>query len=100
MKLQVQSIHFTADAKLLDFLQKKLDKLETFNDSIIDGEVFLKLDKNESKGYKVVNIKLNIPGNEIVIKEQRETFQEAIDHAYDILKNQLVKHKEKSVSHS
>lgn len=99
MKLQVQSIHFTADVKLLDFLQKKLDKLETFNDSIIDGEVFLKLDTNDAKGNKVVNIKLNIPGNSIVVKEQRSTFEEAIDVSYDILKNQLSKLKEKSVSH-
>ena len=99
MKLQVQSIHFTADVKLLDFLQKKLDKLETFNDSIIDGEVFLKLDTNDAKGNKVVNIKLNIPGNAIVVKEQRDSFEEAIDHSYDILKNQLSKLKEKSVSH-
>lgn len=99
MKLQVQSIHFTADVKLLDFLQKKLDKLETFNDSIIDGEVFLKLDTNDAKGNKVVNIKLNIPGNSIVVKEQRSTFEEAIDVSYDILKNQLSKLKEKSVAH-
>jgi putative sigma-54 modulation protein len=98
MKLQVQSIHFTADVKLLDFLQKKLDKLETFNDSIIDGEVFLKLDTNDAKGNKVVNIKLNIPGNSIVVKEQRSTFEEAIDASYDILKNQLSKLKEKSLS--
>ncbi|ABG60635.1 ribosome hibernation-promoting factor, HPF/YfiA family [Cytophaga hutchinsonii] len=99
MKLQVQSIHFDADVKLLDFLQKKLDKLETFNDSIIDGEVFLKLDTNDSKGNKVVNIKLNLPGNSIVVKEQRSTFEEAIDVSYDILKNQLSKLKEKSLSH-
>jgi putative sigma-54 modulation protein len=99
MKLQVQSIHFDADVKLLDFLQKKLDKLETFNDSIIDGEVFLKLDTNDSKGNKVVNIKLNIPGSPIVVKEQRSTFEEAIDASYDILKNQLSKLKEKSLSH-
>ena len=99
MKLQVQSIHFDADVKLLDFLQKKLDKLETFNDSIIDGEVFLKLDTNDSKGNKVVNVKLNLPGNSIVVKEQRSTFEEAIDVSYDVLKNQLSKLKEKSLSH-
>jgi putative sigma-54 modulation protein len=99
MKLQVQSIHFDADVKLLDFLQKKLDKLNTFNDTIIDGEVYLKLDTNDSKGNKVVNVKINIPGNSIVVKEQRATFEEAIDVAYDILKNQLSKLKEKALSH-
>ena len=42
MKLQMHSIHFDADVKLLDFIQKKVDKLETFYDRIIDGEVFLR----------------------------------------------------------
>ncbi|MBC7451827.1 MAG: ribosome-associated translation inhibitor RaiA [Cytophagales bacterium] len=99
MKLQVQSIHFDADVKLLDFLQKKLDKLDTFNDTIVDGEVFLKLDHNDAKGNKVVNVKINIPGNSIVVKEQRSTFEEAIDASYEVLKNQLSKIKEKSLSH-
>ena len=43
MKLQVQSIHFDADQKLIDFIQKKIDKLETFYDRMVDGEVFLRL---------------------------------------------------------
>ena len=46
MKLQMHSIHFDADQKLIDFIQKKADKLDTFFDSIMDGEVFLRLDKN------------------------------------------------------
>ena len=45
MKLDIQSIHFDADEKLLDFIQKKCDKLETFFDRITDGEVFLRLEK-------------------------------------------------------
>jgi len=43
MKLQVHSIHFDADIKLIDFIQKKLNKLETFYDRLVDGEVFLHL---------------------------------------------------------
>ena len=43
MKLQIHSIHFDADQKLIDFIQKKLDKLETFYDRIVDGEVFLRI---------------------------------------------------------
>ena len=40
MKLQVHSIHFDADQKLIDFIQRKVDKLETFYDRMVDGEVF------------------------------------------------------------
>ncbi|MCU0415580.1 MAG: ribosome-associated translation inhibitor RaiA [Cytophagaceae bacterium] len=99
MKVQIQSIHFDADQKLVDFIQKKLDKLETFHDKIQDAEVFLKLDANDSKGNKVVNVKLNVPGNPIVVKDQKASFEEAMEHIYDVLKNHLTKVKEKSMSY-
>jgi len=99
MKLQIQSIHFDADVKLIDFIQKKLDKLETFYDRIIGGEVFLKLEKNEEKANKIVQIKLNVPGNDLLVKEQAASFEEAVDMAYENLKRQLQKTKEKMQAH-
>jgi len=99
MKLQIQSIHFDADVKLIDFIQKKLDKLETFYDRIIGGEVFLKLEKNEEKANKIVQIKLNVPGNDLLVKEQAASFEEAVDLAYENLKRQLQKNKEKMQAH-
>ena len=98
MKLQMQSIHFDADKRLLDFIQKKLDKLETFFDRIIDGEVFLRVE-NEGKENKHVHIKINIPGTTIMTKETGTTFEEAVDLAYDTLKRQLSKQKEKQTTH-
>jgi putative sigma-54 modulation protein len=94
MKLQMQSIHFDADKKLLSFIQKKFDKLETFHDRIIDGEVFLKVE-NEEKENKHVHVKLNLPGVTILAKESGTTFEEATDIAYESLKRQLKKQKEK-----
>ena len=99
MKLQIQSIHFDADVKLIDFIQKKLDKLDTFYDRIISGEVFLKLEKNEEKANKIVQVKLNIPGNDLLVKEQAASFEEAVDMAYENLKRQLQKAKEKMQAH-
>jgi putative sigma-54 modulation protein len=96
MKLQIQSIHFDADQKLLDFIQKKADKLETFFDRILDGEVFLRLNKDSvSKDNKVVEIKINIPGGSLFVKESAASFEAATDTAVDALKAQLKKHKEK-----
>lgn len=98
MKLQMQSIHFDADKKLLSFVQKKLDKLETFYDKVIDGEVFLKIE-NEEKENKHVHVKLNLPGISIVAKESGSTFEEATDLAYETLKRQLNKKKEKMATY-
>lgn len=99
MKLQVHSLHFDADQKLLDFIQKKTDKLETFYDRILDGEVFLRLDKGEhSRDNKMVEIKLNIPGSTLFAKEQSTSFEAATDEAVESLRRQIKKHKEKLIN--
>jgi putative sigma-54 modulation protein len=97
MKITVQSIHFTADRKLLDFIQKKADKLDTFYDHIISGEVYLKLENVEDEANKVAEIKLLLPGNRIFAKEQCKTFEEATDLAIESLRKQIEKHKQKKV---
>ncbi len=92
MKLQVHSIHFDADSKLIDFIQKKLDKLETFYDRLVDGEVFLRLN-NEGIENKTVEIKLRVPGNQLFAVEKARSFEAATDLAADALRIQLKKFK-------
>lgn len=100
MKLQIQSINFDADKKLIDFLQKKLDKLDTFYDNIIDGDVYLKVENNDQKANKNVHIQLNLPNKATLnVKEQAGTFEEAIDISYDNLARQLKRAKEKMSEH-
>ena len=94
MKIKLQSIHFNADQKLVSYVQKKMDKLETFYDRAVDGEVFLRLN-NEGTENKTVEIKLNIPGTQLFAKEQSRTFEAATDEATEALKNQLAKFKTK-----
>lgn len=100
MKIRVQSIHFTADIKLLDFIQKKVDKLDQFFDQIISGDIYLRLEKTEDEANKIAEIKLSIPGNDLFAKEQCKTFEEATDKAVESLRRQLEKHKEKIRSHA
>lgn len=99
MKIRVQSIHFTADVKLLDFIQKKADKLDQFYDQIIGGDVYLRLDNSENEENKITEIKLMIPGNDLFAKEQCKSFEEATDRAIESLRRQIDKHKEKQRSH-
>ena len=95
MKITVQSIRFNADKKLLDFIQKKVDKLDTFFDRIISGEVYLKLENVEDEANKITEIKLMLPGNLIFAKEQCKTFEEATDLVVESLRKQIEKHKQK-----
>src|SRR6187549_3345236 len=94
MKLQVHSIHFDADRKLINYIQKKLDKLETFYDRTVDGEVFLRLN-NEGVENKTVEIKLRVPGNNLFATEKATSFEAATELATDALRVQLKKFKTK-----
>jgi putative sigma-54 modulation protein len=94
MKLQVHSIHFNADSKLINFIQRKVDKLETFYDRLVDGEVFLRLN-NEGIDNKTVEIKLKVPGTLLFAKEQARSFEAATDMATNALRMQLKKFKTK-----
>jgi putative sigma-54 modulation protein len=95
MKLKVQSIHFDADRKLLAFVEEKIEKLTHFYEDIIDGEVFLRLDKSTEKENKIAEIKLNTPGKTMFASEQCKSFEEATDIAVDALRKQITKYKEK-----
>ncbi|RYY06974.1 MAG: ribosome-associated translation inhibitor RaiA [Sphingobacteriaceae bacterium] len=99
MKITVQAIHFTADSKLVEFIQKKANKLDQFFDQIISGEVYLKLEKVEDEANKISEIKLLIPGNQLFAKEKCKTFEEATDLAIESLRKQLEKHKQKIRAH-
>jgi putative sigma-54 modulation protein len=95
----MHSIRFDADEKLIQFIQKKADKLDTFFDRIIDGEVFMRLDKDNNMENKIIEIKLNIPKNQLFVKERAKTFEAASDQAIEALRKQIIKHKDKIVTH-
>ncbi|MFA7115629.1 MAG: ribosome-associated translation inhibitor RaiA [Bacteroidales bacterium] len=92
MKIRVQSIKFNADVKLLDFIDKKLQKLDKFFDGIIDVDVTLSLEPDHTKVIKVI---VNIPGDNVIMERKAGTFEDATNTCADLLKDQLVKVKEK-----
>ena len=79
MEIRKQAINFDADIKLLDFIDKKLSKLETFYDNIVSTDVFLKLEKTGQIQDKIAEIKLHVPGSTLIAKETSKTFEESID---------------------
>ena len=97
MRLQMHAVHFDADPKLLEFIQKKLEKLETFYDRITGGEVFLRLDKSESSKIKdkILEVKIKVPNGELFVKEKGKSFEETTDLALEALKIQIKKYKSK-----
>jgi putative sigma-54 modulation protein len=95
MNIQIHSVRFDADKKLIEFVNQKLIKLSQFGEDIVSAEVFLRLDKDQERENKVSEIKLEYPGGPMFARKQSKTFEEATDQAVDALKKQITKHKEK-----
>lgn len=95
MDFKVNSVNFTVDQKLVDFIKGKVNKLELMYDKITASEVYLRVDKNAEKENKVAGVKLLIPGSELFAEKQCKSFEEATDLAVDALKKQVEKYKSK-----
>lgn len=95
MKIDVHSLHFDAGEKLLDFVDAKVNKLDTFYDGIVAADVTLKLEKSDISENKIAEIKVQIPGGDVFCSRQAKSFEEAVDLSVDALKKQLQKAKEK-----
>ncbi|NNE03702.1 MAG: ribosome-associated translation inhibitor RaiA [Eudoraea sp.] len=95
MKVNTQSVNFNADGKLIEFIQRRLDKLDIFYDKIISSDVHLKVENTSVKENKIVEIKLLVPKERFVVKKQCKSFEEAVDSACESLERKLLKKKQK-----
>lgn len=96
MNVQIQTHHFDADRKLLDYVQKRLEKLETFHDRIIKVDVFLKLDNVvHTIKDKVAEIRVHVPKADFFVKSTSKSFEASFDEAFESLVNQIKRKKAK-----
>lgn len=95
MKVRTEAVQFKADSKLIEYLDKKLQKLDNFFDRIIDADVKFRLENSGQVRDKITEIKLKVPGNTLFVKEVDKSFEAGIDLATDNLKRQLKKYKGK-----
>jgi putative sigma-54 modulation protein len=99
MNLNIDSIHFKADSKLLDYITEKADKLDKFYDKSIDLNVKLKLESNGQVRDKIVEYVLNVPGDKLFVSTVDKTFEAAADSGIDSLKRQLKRYKDRQRQH-
>ncbi len=95
MKINIQTVHFDADQRLEDFVYDRLDKLMGRYKKVIRADVTLRLNKDLAQDNKVAEIRLEIPGNNLFVKKQSKSFEEAADSAVEVLLRQLEKYKDK-----
>jgi putative sigma-54 modulation protein len=98
MKIYIRYIDIDSDERLNEFIQKKVDKLETFYDRIVEGEIFLKRSNNNTEENAVAELRINVPGNSLFAKEQGKSFEAAIDGCVEAVRKQLKKVKGKQAA--
>lgn len=99
MNVQIQTVHFDADSKLLEHVNKKVGKLSTFHDQIVNVDIYLKLDNvAHNIKDKIAEIKVYVPKHSYFVKHSSKTFEESFDKALDSMANQLKRQKEKLVA--
>ncbi len=95
MNVNTQAVNFNAEPQLLEFIQKRMDKLEMYYDKVIESEVYLKVEKSSNGLNKIFEAKINIPGDSLIVKKQCKSFEEGADTAVASLERQLKKRKQK-----
>lgn len=99
MNVNIQTVNFDADQKLIDFVNRKMEKLGTFHDRIIESDVFLKLDNVvHNIKDKIVEIKVHVPRHSFFVKSTSKSFEESFEAAFESLVNQVKKRKEKMIA--
>ena len=99
MKVTVNAVNFNVDRKLVDFVTERMDKLEKYYDKVVVVDVFLKVEATSEKENKIVEIKVHVPGDDLIVKKQCKTFEEAVDSSSEALERLLLKRKEKIRTH-
>ena len=99
MNVNIQTVHFDADSKLISYVEKKITKLSQFHDSITKVDVYLKLDNIvHNIKDKVVEIKVIIPRHEFFVKHSCKSFEESFDAALESIITQIKRQKEKQAA--
>ncbi|MDO5509808.1 MAG: ribosome-associated translation inhibitor RaiA [Weeksellaceae bacterium] len=95
MKVNMQAVNFEANEWLLEYTEEKFRKLSQFYDQILSINVSFKLDNNNSKENKVLDVRVEVPGDDIQVSKTGQAYEECVDLAYDTLRRQIIKKKEK-----
>ena len=70
MNVTINSVHFKADQKLEDFITKKVEKVCEKYAEVINAEVNLKLDNNDTPENKIADIRIVLKGEDLFASKQ------------------------------
>jgi len=99
MNVNIQTVHFVADSKLIEYVNQKLQKLNNITDRIVRVHVFLKLDNViHVVKDKIAEIRVHVPRHHFFVKSTSKSFEESFDDALDSMIMQIKKNKERKAA--
>ena len=99
MNVNIQTVRFDADTKLVSYVERKITKLTQFHDRITKVDVYLKLDNVvHNIKDKVAEIKVQVPRYNFFVKYSSKSFEESFDFALDSVITQIKRKKEKQAA--
>ena len=99
MNVNIQTVRFDADNRLVTHINRKMEKLSTFHDRIIKVDVFLKLDNVVHKiKDKIAEIRIQVPRHQLFVKSTSKSFEQSFDDAFESIVNQIKRKKQKQAA--
>jgi putative sigma-54 modulation protein len=99
MNVNIQTLHFDADSRLVSYVEKKVSKLAQFHERITKVDVFLKLDNVvHNIKDKIVEIYVHVPRHDFFVKHHSKSFEESFDSALDSVITQIKRKKQRQAA--
>ncbi|MGB0773956.1 MAG: ribosome hibernation-promoting factor, HPF/YfiA family [Flavobacteriaceae bacterium] len=96
MKINIQTVHFSMNSNLQKYIEKRLSKLNLYYNRIVSVDLYLNLDNHNDQTNKSVELRVNIPGDDVVVGKKSESFEKSLDMAASSAERMLKRRKEKS----
>ena len=84
------------NSNLQKYIDKRLSKLSLYYNRIVSVDLYLNLDNQSSQTNKSVELRINIPGDDVVVGKKSESFEKALDMATSTAERMLKRRKEKA----
>src|SRR5687767_1761030 len=96
MDIIIQSLGFTAGESLEAFIREKLEKFNR-ESTIIRSNVTLFIGSDGNPNKYCCEIRLEVPGNDLFVKKNSDSFEKAIVSATDALQRSMRRAKDKLI---
>ena len=95
MDKTIEPVNFNASQDLITHVGEIFDKLHRYNDRIVSADIYLKSLRETPRKDKKVEVRLFMPGKDIFIEQEADSFISAAQQAFDRLKLIIKNEKER-----